>query len=328
MNNNGANNNQTYSNTNSNIAYNNTNNMMQNSTQQQVYMQQQQMINQQVNNQNINNNTQTQQPINNVNQISNNDSSKKETKPKKKKSSISSLLFLIILAMGGYIYYSAVNYNDKIQQLQYRCTPVTSYKESKDLDLESTLVKDLYSKVKTSLREDIAQPEWNDTMKLYLAYRQISDKDKYETNCNLFDKTKMEPYTCVESDTFTPLAFKEETLILEYKKLFGESTNINLGNIKLTNSCIGGYQYISERKEYVQGYCDVQSANSFKVEKKLTKAITYRNTIVLTENVTYHGNEKLEVPNYLKSGDYLYTFRLDINYNYVLISKQYVDKYN
>ena len=36
----------------------------------------------------------------------------------------------------------------------------------------------------------------------------------------------------------------------------------------------------------------------------------------------------MDLPDYLKSGDYLYTFRLDMNYNYVLVSKIYDDKYN
>ena len=50
-------------------------------------------------------------------------------------------------------------------------------------------------------------------MKLYLAYRQILETEKYDSNCNLFSQTSMEPYTCEVSTLFVPKAFKEETLI-------------------------------------------------------------------------------------------------------------------
>lgn len=246
----------------------------------------------------------------------------------KKKSKIAPFLLLIILGLGGYLLFTTKDYHNKIETMKYNCTPVTSYKEEKELDLNSTLVQDLYTKVRTSIREDIAQPEWDDTMKLYLAYRQIPEYEKYESNCNLFDPSKMEPYTCVEASSNKPKAFKASTLELELKKLFGEGTLIELQNIKLTNSCIGGYQYIPDRGEYVEGICDQQTATSFKVDKQLSKAVTYRNTIILTENVKYHSNESMELPEFLKSGEYIYTFRLDVNYNYVLISKVYNDKYN
>lgn len=246
----------------------------------------------------------------------------------KKKSKIAPLLFLIILGLGGYLLYITKDYHNKLDTMKYNCTPVTSYKEEKELDLNSTIVQDLYNKVHTNIREDIAQPVWDDNMKLYLAYRQISDLDKYESNCNMYDPAGMEPYTCVESSTYMPRAFKASLLELELKKLFGEDTLIPLGNIKLANACVGGYEYIPERGEYVEGVCDKQTATSFKVDKQLSKAVSYRNTIILTENVKYHANEKMNLPDYLKSGEYLYTFRLDMNYNYVLIDKSYNDKYN
>ena len=246
----------------------------------------------------------------------------------KKKSKIAPFLLLIILGLGSYLLFTTKDYHNKIETMKYNCTPVTSYKEEKELDLNSTLVQDLYTKVHTSIREDVAQPDWDDTMKLYLAYRQIPEYEKYDSNCNLFDPSKMEPYTCVESSTSKPKAFKASTLELEFKKLFGEDTLFEFQNIKLVNSCIGGYQYIADRGEYVEGTCDQQTATSFKVEKQLSKAVTYRNTIVLTENVKYRSNESMELPSFLKSGEYIYTFRLDVNYNYVLISKVYNDKYN
>lgn len=247
---------------------------------------------------------------------------------KKKKSKLVPFLLLIIIGLGGYLLFVTKDYRNQIDKMKYNCTPITSYKEEKEIDINSTIVQDLYKKVRTSIREDVAQPTWDDNMKLYLAYRQITEHDKYDSNCNMFDSSRMEPYTCVESSTFIPKAFKASLLQLELKKLFGEDNFIQLNNIKLVNACIGGYQYIPERGEYVQGVCNTQTATSFKVDKQLSKAISYRNTIILTENVKYHANERMILPDYLKSGEYIYTFRLDMNYNYVLISKTYNDKYS
>ena len=137
----------------------------------------------------------------------------------------------------------------------------------------------------------------------------------------------MEPYTCEVSTKFVPKAFKEETLIHEIKKLYGEETNIPLKNIQLGKSCIVGYQYIEDRGEFVEGYCKQSVATSYKVTKVLKEATSTKNTIVLKEEVKYHENEKLNLPEYLKSGIYTYTFRLDMNYNYVLVSKTYEIKY-
>lgn len=250
------------------------------------------------------------------------------TVPKEKKPvKVNLLLVLVIFILVGLLIYSSKTHNEQINNLAYNCTAVASSKEEKELDLNSTLVKDLYNKVKTSIREDYAQPEFNNTMKLYLAYRQVKENEKYDSNCNLFNSQKMEPYKCEVSLSFVPKAFKEETLEIEYKKLFGENTEIALGNIKLENDCIGGYQYIPERKEFVQGKCDKNNSVPFKVDKKLKKAVSTKNMIVLTEEVKYRENEKLSLPEYLKSGTYYYTFRLDINYNWVLISKTYYEKY-
>lgn len=246
---------------------------------------------------------------------------------KKKNGRVVFLLFLIILGLSAYIYYSSKNYNAVIKRIQYECSPVSSSKTEKDLDLNSTLVKNLYSKVSTNIREDLAQPLFNDQMKIYLAYRQILEKDKYDSNCNLFSATAMEPYVCVESTNFIPKAFKEETLRQEIKILFGENTNISLQNIQLGSSCIAGYQYIPDRGEFVQGYCNQQSATSYKVTKTLKEAKSTGATIVLTEEVKYHGNEKMTLPDFLKSGIYKYTFRLDMNYNYVFVDKIYEERY-
>ena len=256
-----------------------------------------------------------------------NDTEKKKEKNKKKKFSLSAFLFLLLIGLGVYTFFVKSYSDRRIDELSYQCSPRVETKEEVSLDLNSTLVQDLYKKVSTSIREDLAQPEWNDTMKMYLAFRQIPDYKIYDSNCNMFDTTKMEPYTCEVSVNFIPKAFHSSTLELEWKKLFGEMTPMPKINIKLENSCIGGYEYIPERDEYVQGYCKQSTATSYKVTKTLTEATSSNNMIILKEDVKYAGNEKMTLPDYLKSGTYYYTFRLDMNYNYVLIQKTFDQKY-
>ncbi len=248
-------------------------------------------------------------------------------KPKKKRSKLTLILFIILIVLGVYIYFDKTNSMRTIDELKYTCSPLTESKGEVNLDINSTLVQDLYKNVATSLREDLAQPEFDDTMKIYLAYRQIPEYKKYDSNCNYWDNKKMEPYTCEKTNTFTPLAFPRSTLEIEWKKLFGETTPMPLINVKLKNTCIGGYQYIAERDEYVQGYCKSSNAGAYKVTKKIVDAKYSNNMIVITEDVQYSGQEDMKLPEYLKSGKYFYTFRLDINYNFVLISKEYDQKY-
>lgn len=235
--------------------------------------------------------------------------------------------FIIIVILIGVIIYLVLSNNRSIQELRFECSPISSSSTEKKIDINSTIVQDLYNKVKTNIREDIAQPEWNDKMRIYLAYRQITENNKYDSNCNLFDSNKMEPYTCFQSSTFSPLAFTADTLRHEWKMLYGEDTEMPLINVKLENSCIGGYEYIPKRDEYVQGYCEYQAAPLIKVNKKLVEASVIRNTLILKEEVRYIENEKINLPSYLVSGDYYYTFKLDMNYNYVFVSKKYNDKY-
>lgn len=279
---------------------------------------------------NINNNQQPQlinstPVVNNIQPTQPQMTNQIQVEKKRKKHSLLPVLLIIFILLIGYIFYMTNNYNQTISNLKYNCTPISSSKEKK-LDINSTLVQDLYSKVQTSIREDIANPELDDNLKLYLAYRQILEKDKYDSNCNLFDTNKMEPYTCVVKN-FTPKAFKEETLKKEIVKLFGEHAEIPLNNIQLSNSCIVGYQYIAERGEFVEGYCNKQNAILFKATKTLKSATSTGNTIILLEDVKYKANEKQDVPSYLKNGTYKYVFRLDMNYNYILVSKEYQSKY-
>ncbi len=252
-----------------------------------------------------------------------------EEKPKevtKKKFNYVPILIVIILILIGAVVFLMQKNKADVARLSFECSPV-GYKEETKLDINSTLVQDLYNKVKTNIREDLASVNFDNAMKLYLAYRQIAEDKIYESNCNLFSNTVMEPYTCPQIETFMPMAFKEETMKLELNKLFGENNNIPLGNVQIGKNCMGGYQYIAKRGEFVKGYCQEQSATIFRAEKTLTEAKSYGNYITLTENVKYIGNQNAEVPANLRSGTYQYTFKLDTNYNYIYISKEYVEKY-
>lgn len=265
----------------------------------------------------------TPQPIPIPNQVYQQPVPPAVTPPQKKKSKLPLFLIIVILGLIGYIIYSQQDFQKKLNLKELECTPVSTNGESKNLDLNSTIVQDLYNKVATNIREDLASTNLDDSMKRYLAYRQIATDKIYDSNCNLYSTTNMEPFVCEESLAFTPTAFKEETLQIEIKKLFGEKTNIPNENIQLNTSCIGGYQYIAERGEYVQGYCKEVPAALYRASKELIKATSTKSSIVLKEKVKYYGGQGLELPSNLKSGTYVYTFRLDTNYNYVYISKTF-----
>ena len=213
-------------------------------------------------------------------------------------------------------------YTDYQKDLRNKCSPLAlNNNKTTNLDIDSTIVKDLYSKVKTNIKEDMASNELNDGMKLYLAYRQIPKSKIYESNCNLFNNTSMNLLTCEKNDNFVPNAFKEEDLKLELVKLFGENTQIENGNIQLGNSCVGGYQYIAERGEYVEGNCLSDTTTLYNVEKKLISATVTNDIITLKEKVRYYGTESIDIDR-LKNGIYVYKFKLDKNYNYIYVSKQ------
>lgn len=232
------------------------------------------------------------------------------------------ILLMTIAALCFYSYYSYNKYEQKISEIKNNCSPVSTSGETKELDLNSTIVQDLYSKVKTNIREDIANFELNDKMKLYLAYRQLPISKLHESDCNYFNDGQMSPYTCKKSTDFTPQAFKEEELSIELKKLFGESNNIAFDDIQLGLACIGGYQYIKERGEFVSGQCDELQTTTFKADKSLVKATSNETTITLYEDVKYYGTEGKNPPENLISGTYKYTFKLDTNYNYIYIMKE------
>ncbi len=245
--------------------------------------------------------------------------------PKKKSNFKFVIIFIIILI--GLNVYQYLDTQSKVQKLNYECTPVSSYETEKDLDLNSTIVQDLYNKVSTTMREDLAHINFDDQLKRYLVYRQIPTRDFYDSNCGYFDNTSMQLYTCPNNNEFHPLAFKIETFEREYKKLFGANTQVPHANIQLGNKCLGGYQYIEERGEYVQGNCKENVPTSFRKEAKLKTAKSKNNVIVLTEEVAYKGTDSQTVPAYLKNGTYTYTFKLDTNYNYVYVSRDFTAKY-
>lgn len=235
-------------------------------------------------------------------------------------------IILILLLISGFCffeYFSYSSHQNEIFNLKNNCSPVSTDGEAKELALDSNIVIELYNKVHTTIREDLAAFELNDSMKLYLAYRQIPNSEFYDSNCNLFSDTAMYSYSCSQKEGFVPRAFKEEALKVQFVELFGEDSSLSYNHIQLDNSCIGGYQYIEKRGEYVEGECNSVSATTFKADKNLVKAISQGAVITLKEKVKYYGNEGKDLPNHLKSGTYVYTFKLDTNYNYIYVSKTF-----
>jgi len=244
-----------------------------------------------------------------------------------KKSKLTPILIIVVILLVAYIAYTTKTNQIQINNLIYNCSPINASKETKQLDINSSLVQRLYRIVQTNIREDVAQTDYDNTYKAYLVLRQMGKSSFYESNCNMFDPSAMEPFKCEGIQNFYPKAIREEDYILKWKEIYGENTEPYLGNIKLKNECIGGYQYIEGRHEFVEGYCDKQNATTYKVNKSIKSATSTRNIIIITEEVKYKDNEGKELPEQLKDGYYIYTFRLDINYNYVLVNKEYQSKY-
>lgn len=261
----------------------------------------------------------TPPPVNN--DVSNDEDDDVEYEYVEQKKSHKGILFilLLLLIIGGMGYYI---YTDHQKDLRNKCSPlVTKTNQKNNLKLDSTIVQDLYQKVKTDINEDIANSEFDDKMKLYLAYRQIPNYEIYNSNCNLFNNSSMPNLTCDSDSGFVTTAFKEETLMREVKKLFGEDTNLSNDNIQLGVTCVGGYQYIAERGEYVMGQCNNTTNAIYQVDKKLISAYAYNDTVVLKEKVRYYGEKDVNIDR-LKNGVYVYTFKLDNNYNYTFVSKE------
>ena len=107
-------------------------------------------------------------------------------KPVRGKNIIARFLLIIVLLLGAYIGYSKYTTTNTINKLNGLSSPITTLGEEKELSLDNPVVLDLYSKVKTNIREDIAEPTLNDSMKMYLAYRAIPHDKIYESNCDYF----------------------------------------------------------------------------------------------------------------------------------------------
>lgn len=277
---------------------------------------------------NTNNNVSIKPVISPVNEDSNknNNSINNNEIKQKKKLSLTPLFIIIIFILIGLVFYEYVDKNRTFQELKYDCNVISNFDKNKKLDINSTLVQELYNKVSTNIYEDLANNELNDNMKLYLAYRNLNVNSFYDSNCNLFNSASTVNLSC-DKNSFTPKAFTEESLQTSLKSLFGENTNIKNDNIQLGNTCLGGYQYIEKRGEYVEGKCTANSTTSLKVDKTLKNAIREDNYIKITEEVKYISNDRLLVPEHLKDGYYIYTFKLNTNYNYSYVSKEYKSKY-
>lgn len=229
-------------------------------------------------------------------------------------------LLLIVIGMGAYIY---MDYKSDLARGE--CSLLVATDNSlRNLEVSSSIVQELYSKVKTTVREDLAHDKYDDAFKLYLAFRQIPNSEIYESNCNLFNDNAMSNFTCSSATNFIPTAFSEETIQKEVKKLFGEGVSIPNQNIFLGNSCFGGYQYIADRGEYVKGYCGNIPTTTYRADKELISASVEGDTITLKEKVRYYSAQT-SVPDSLKSGVYVYTFKLDNNYHYAYIGRSIED---
>ena len=269
-----------------------------------------------MNNQNINNVPQpVQQPQPVVQQP-------QQVVQPKKKSHVGLILSLfIILCLGGACFFLYQKWMDTENYYKNYYSPINSKEETK-LDINSALVQDLYNQFKTNDVEDYYGKDLNsNTMKLYVALRNISYKDYIESNCNMFDNTSMQSITC--PDGFTPEAIDENLVKNELIKLYGENNNIELKNVQLGNSCLG-YQYIEGRKQFLLGKCNA-STIMVKAEKELLSATTTDKNIAIKEKVRYYSTN-VKVPEYLKNGIYLYHFRLDNKYNYVFVNKEHTEE--
>lgn len=265
--------------------------------------------------------------IDTVDNTSNNTSSNTNTVApvivyKKVSNKATIFLLLVIICLFGACYYFNKEKNDTINYYKNEYSPINSKEEVK-LDVDSVLVQSLYNKIKTDVLEDVANPNFDDNLKRYLSYRNLTTDDIYASNCNLFKTSEMRFFKC-DDKTFTPNAFKEETLIRKYKEIFGEEYVIPHGSIQLGTTCIGGYEYIAERKEYVQGKCTRVDKDLVDVEKTIDSATSTEDIIKINELVRYYKAGG-DIPNYLKNGMYTYTFKLDKNYNYIFVNKELTD---
>ena len=93
------------------------------------------------------------------------------------------LLLLIIAGLGGYIY---MDYQKDLARGE--CSPLVESDGSlRELDVNSTIVQELYEKVKTNIREDIAYHNFDDNFKLF----HIRDKKELNFDYHHHDFNKI-----------------------------------------------------------------------------------------------------------------------------------------
>ena len=245
----------------------------------------------------------------------------------KVKNKATPFFLIIILLLFGACYYMYDKSNKTIQYYEHQYSPINT-KKAVTLDNNSFLVKNLYSKVHTSVEEDLADSNLDNSMKLYLAFRNIDNHLIYPTGggCNLFNNSTMQNISCNDNTDFLPKAFKIETLTNSINELFGETSGVSLSNIQLGISCFGGYQYIPDRGEYVEGLCTAKRNVIYEAKKEIVKAVSTENKIMIEEKVVYSNPTGGAIPNELVSGIYHHNFRLDKNYDYIYEGKELVEK--
>ena len=107
-----------------------------------------------------------------------------DTKIIYKKSASQTIFILLLISMFCFFTcYIYIKRQQEIAQLKYNCTPISD-KGEKKLEIDSSIVKSLYNKVSTNIREDLAlSSTMDDNYKLYLAFRQIPNSKFYDSNC-------------------------------------------------------------------------------------------------------------------------------------------------
>ena len=225
----------------------------------------------------------------------------------KVKNKATPILLLVILLFGGAAYMQYTQNQKLVNYYKNEYSPINS-KSEKKLNLDSSLVKSLYNMVKTTGDEDYANPEFDNNLKRYLAYRNMPINNINTSLANQIQNA---------INKFSELEISMDTM-------FGENHGIIHDNIQLGRECIGGFEYIESRGEYVQGNCTRKTANLVNVDKELVDAKSIESHIYLEEKVRYYPADNNEIPSYLHSGNYKYTFRLDRNYNYVYVNREYI----
>lgn len=271
----------------------------------------------------MNNDTNNTNNVNNTNNTVSNNQVAPVIVYKKVRSAGTIFLLLVIACLFGACYLFKQETDNTLNYYQNEYSPVEEGEE-KQLDLDSTLVQMLYNRVKTTALEDLANPEFDDNLKRYLAYRNLSTDEFYHSTCNLFKSSNIKFFDCDDKE-FVPNAFKQESLMIKYKEIFGEEHLIEHSSVQLGYTCLGGYAYVPKRKEYVQGKCSKTDQELISVEKSLDSASSTENIIKINEKVRYYQVGGNKIPDTLKNGMYTYTFRLDKNYNYIFVSKELTD---